>query len=176
MVIATTYIFRMRQVIFLVVAMVMMLLAFSKANGQQRPPRPLTIYFDPGLGLRFGALFQSISGGTVTLSTSGLRTFTGTVVGADLGVVYGAANFQINAEPGTRVAIVNGPDVTLYGSSGGTMTLHIGSSFPSSPFITTATPPAQTAVKIGGTLTVGSPIANPSGTYSGYFMVTFIQE
>jgi uncharacterized protein DUF4402 len=148
----------------------------TKVSAQQKPPRPIAVYFNPGAGLRFGAFFQSTSGGTVIMSSGGLRTFTGSVVGAGLGVAYGAAEFDIDAEPGTQIAILNGPDATLYGSSGGTMTLHIGSSYPASPFITTVTPPAQTAVKIGGTLTVGSPIANPSGTYSGSFVITFIQE
>jgi len=146
------------------------------ASAQVKPPRPLTVYFDPGQGMRFGAFFQSISGGTVSISPGGVRTFTGTVVGADLGVAYGAADFEINAEPGTHIGILNGPDVSLYGSNGGTMTLHLGTSFPSSPFISTAMPPSHTSVKIGGTLTVSSPVANPSGSYTGSFMVTFIQE
>jgi hypothetical protein len=146
------------------------------ANAQQKPPSPISVYFNPSEGLRFGAIFQSASGGTVSVSTSGVRTFTGSAVGADLGVVYGAAEFEILATPGTRVAIMNGPDATLYGSSGGTMTMHIGSCYPASPFVTTATPPAQTTISVGGTLTIGSPVANPSGTYSGSFIVTFVQE
>ncbi|WP_409994888.1 DUF4402 domain-containing protein [Chitinophaga pinensis] len=40
----------------------------------------------------------------------------------------------------------------------------------------TATSPARTIVRIGGTLTVGPPPANPAGNYSGVFQVTFIQE
>ena len=172
----STYLFVRRALITCVPAIALCLTGNLKAIGQQKPPRPISVYFNPGAGLRFGAFFQSTSGGTVIVSSGGLRTFTGSVVGAGLGVVYGAAEFDINADPGTVIAILNGPDATLYGSSGGTMTLHIGSSYPASPFVTTVTPPAQTSVKIGGTLTVGSPIANPSGTYSGSFVVTFIQE
>lgn len=156
---------------------VLLTLAYPNITyAQQKPPRPISVYFDPGEGLRFGAFFQSISGGTVVISPGGLRTFTGTVIGADLGVAYGPAKFDINSEPGTHITILNGPDITLYGSNGGTMSMHLGSCYPASPFITTATPPGTTALKVGGTLTVGSPVANPSGSYTGSFVVTFIQD
>lgn len=168
--------FTMRPLLVLLAGVTFILCSGSLARAQQKPPRPISVYFNPGVGLRFGAIFQSTSGGTVVISPGGVRTFTGSVVGADFGVAYGAADFEINADPGTRIAIVNGPDVTLYGSAGGTMTMHIGGSYPSSPFITTASPPAQNSVKIGGTLTVGSPVANPSGSYTGSFVVTFVQE
>jgi len=165
-----------RQAILRIISIAMLLLCQWQVRAQQPPPRPISVYFNPGLGLRFGAFFQSTSGGTVVVSPTGVRTSTGTVVLADMGYVFGAANFTILANPGTRVAIINGPDIVLTGSNGGTMSLHIGSSSPVSPFITTAMPPAQTSVNIGGTLTVGSPVANPSGTYNGYFLVTFMQE
>ena len=168
--------FNKKQGILFVAGVVVLLFSQMQVKAQQPPPRPISVAFNPGLGLRFGAFFQSISGGTVVISSSGVRTSTGTVILADLGYAFGAANFTILANPGTRVAILNGPDVVLSGSSGGTMSLHIGTSSPASPFITTATPPSQTSVNIGGTLTVGSPLANPSGTYSGSFLVTFIQE
>jgi len=174
--ISTTYFLKGRGTIVMMIGIVLLLFCQFKVNGQTKPPRPIAVSFNPGEGLRFGAFFQSTSGGTVIISTSGLRTFTGSVVGAGLGIAYGPADFEIDADPGTLINLLNGPDATLYGSSGGTMTLHLGTTFPSAPFITTVSPPAQTSVKIGGTLTVGSPVANPSGTYSGSFVVTFIQE
>lgn len=155
---------------------VFLLLPAMRGLAQQPPPRPISVSFNPALGLRFGAFFQSPSGGTVIISPSGVRTSTGTVILADLGYVYGAAQFDITANPGTLISILNGPDVTLTGSSGGSMTMHIGSSLPATPFVTAVNPPAYTTVSIGGTLTVGSTVANPSGAYSGTFYVTFVQE
>lgn len=172
----TTYFLRSRAILTIIFGVALMLGCRFESVAQQKPPRPISVSFNPGVGLRFGAFFQSTSGGTVSVSTSGLRTFTGAVVGAGLGVAYGAAEFDVDAEPGTVINILNGPDATLYGSSGGTMTLHLGSCYPTAPFITSAVSPAQTPVMVGGTLTVGSPVANPSGTYSGSFVVTFIQE
>jgi hypothetical protein len=168
--------FNKRQVILCITGVALLLFSQLQVRAQQPPPRPISVYFNPGLGLRFGAFFQSTSGGTVVISPSGVRTSTGTVILADLGYAFGAANFTILANPGTRIAILNGPDVVLNGSNGGTMSLHIGTSSPASPFMTSAVPPSQTSVNIGGTLTVGSPVANPSGTYNGYFLVTFMQE
>lgn len=154
----------------------MLLLPGMHGMAQQPPPRPISVSFNPALGLRFGAFFQSASGGTITVSPTGVRTSTGAVILADMGYTYGAANFDITANPGTLVSILNGPDATLTGSSGGSMSMHIGTSFPTSPFVTSANPPAYNTITLGGTLTVGSPVANPSGAYSGSFYVTFVQE
>jgi hypothetical protein len=54
--------------------------------------------------------------------------------------------------------------------------MQIGASHPASPLITTVIQPARTAVNIGGTLIVGNAAANPPGTYSGTFYITFNQE
>jgi len=155
---------------------IILLLCHMGVRAQAPPPRPISVSINPSQGLRFGAFFQSSSGGTVVITPSGVRTSTGSVVLADLGFVYGAANFEIVASPGTLINILNGPDATLTGSSGGSLTMHIGSSSPASPFITSVSPPSYTSVNIGGTLTVGSPVANPTGAYSGSFYITFMQE
>jgi len=154
-----------------------MILFFSvRVKAQQPPPRPISVSWNPSLGLRFGAFFATTSGGTVVVSPSGIRTATGSVVLANFGYIYGAASFNIVAVPGTQVTLLNGPDATLTGSGGGTVSLHIGSSSPPSPFVTTVNPPSYNTVNIGGTLTVGSSVASPPGAYSGTFYITFFQE
>lgn len=159
-----------------VVWAMLILMAYSCANAQQQPPRPVTIYVNPSQGLIFGAFFQGISGGTVIIYPDGSRTVTGSIVQANLGYPFSPAIFEVDANPGTLISILNGPDVTLTGSNGGFLQLHVGASSTGSPFITTAVPPVRTLVRIGGTLIVGSPLANPAGSYSGSFSVTFIQE
>lgn len=168
--------YKERRIIFGILCVVALLLTSVRGVAQQPPPRPISVSFNPALGLRFGAFFQSSSGGNVIVSSSGVRTSTGAVILADLGYTYGAAQFDITANPGTLVSILNGPDVTLTGSTGGSMSMHIGNSSPSSPFVTSVAPPAYTTVNIGGTLTVGSSVANPSGAYTGTFYITFVQE
>ncbi|SDF68212.1 DUF4402 domain-containing protein [Chitinophaga filiformis] len=145
-------------------------------HAQEPPPRPISVYVNPAQGLIFGAFFQGVTGGTVTVFPDGSRTVTGSIVQANLGLPFSPAIFEVEANPGTLISIMNGPDVTLTGSNGGTLSLHIGTASTGSQFITNTTPPARTLVRIGGTLTVGPPLANPAGSYSGIFSVTFIQE
>ena len=152
------------------------LLHAMTGQAQQPPPRPINVYVNPAQGLIFGAFYQGVIGGTIILTPSGSRSATGDLVLANLGVPFSPAIYEIDANVGTVVSIMNGPDITLTGSNGGTIRLHIGAASPTSPFITTAVSPARTQVSIGGTLTVGSPLANPSGSYSGMFSVTFIQQ
>jgi hypothetical protein len=101
---------------------------------------------------------------------------TGDVVQASLGYSFSPALFEVEGMPGTLVTILNGPNVTLTGSNGGTMTLQVGTSSPTSPFIITTTAPSRTVVNVGGTLIVGAPGSNPAGTYSGTFNITFIEQ
>jgi hypothetical protein len=169
-------VFNSKTVCRLTGASLLLLCACLPVYAQQPPPRPIAIYVNPAQGLIFGAFFQGVSGGTVIVYPDGSRSVTGSIVQANLGFPFSPAIFEVDADPGTRISILNGPDVLLSGSNGGALLLHIGSSSTGSPFIAAAIPPARTQVRIGGTLTVGSPLANPAGAYSGLFSVTFIQE
>ena len=157
-------------------------IAFSsdvKAQGDPTdslPGDPGAIYVYTYQNLKFGAFTQGASGGTVVIGADGSRSVTGTVVALNLGVTYFQAIFEVEAAPSSLISITNGADATLTGSNGGSITLHIGSSDPGSPFNTTVSPPSTTTVNIGGTLTVGNTAAAPPGAYSGTFSVTFNQE
>lgn len=162
----------------LITSLGMVLLIFWNLNSyaQEKPPRPILIFVNPAQGLSFGAFAQGGSGGSVIIFPNGSRSVTGSVIQVNLGFSYSPAIFQVDAEPGTLITISNGPDVTLSGSNGGSMSMHIGSSSLGSPFIATAVSPSRTQLTIGGTLTVGTALANPPGNYSGTFSVTFIQQ
>ena len=148
----------------------------QNAKAQQKPPRPIEVIVNPAQGLIFGAFYQGVSGGTVTVYSNGTRSVGGDIIQANLGYPFSPAIFEVEALPGTLISILNGPDITLYGSNGGSMNLHIGESSRGSSFITNAVAPSTTQFALGGTLTVGNPLANPRGNYSGSFTVTFIQE
>lgn len=137
-------------------------------------PGALTIY--PVQPMSFGAFSAGNSGGTLVLSNTGSRSVTGDVVGLNMGVQYFQAIFDIDGPQGCIVSVVSGPDVNLTGSNGGTMTMHIGSSDPPSPFLITVAQPQRTSVSFGGTLTTGGSGSNPPGTYSGTFYIIFNQE
>ncbi|MEP7237091.1 MAG: DUF4402 domain-containing protein [Ferruginibacter sp.] len=137
-------------------------------------PGGLTIYTVQNMS--FGAFSIGNSGGTVAISNNGTRSVTGDVLGLNMGTPYFHAIFDVDGPQGAIVSILNGPDVTLTGSNGGSMSMHIGNSDPSSPFLITVAQPARTQVNIGGTLTVGNAAANPPGNYSGTFYITFNVE
>lgn len=143
---------------------------------QQPPPRPISVYVNPAQGLVFGAFYQGMSGGTVTVYPDGSRSSTGDVIQANLGYPFSPAIFEVDANLGTIITIMNGSDVTLTGTNGGSMKLHVGAASIVSPFISKVASPGRTQIRIGGTLTVGSPLANPSGSYNGNFSITFMQQ
>jgi hypothetical protein len=140
---------------------------------QEPPPRPLVV--TKTKDLLFGAFSHGITGGTVTVSPASIRTGTIDIILLNLGYTVSAAEYRLVASPGKVVSLLNGPDVSLTGSNGGSMILHIGNSSPVSPFVITTTPPNYTVLTVGGSLTVGNSAANPPGNYSGTFNITFIQ-
>lgn len=159
-------------------AMITMLLAFRQdpLQAQVLPPRPVSVFVNTAQPLSFGAFFQGVTGGSVVVYPDGTRATSGDIIGANMGYNFTPALFEVEGLPGTLVSILNGPDVQLNGSNGGTMTLRIGNSSPVSPFVITSSPPSRTLISVGGTLTVGPPAANPSGSYSGTFNIIFIEQ
>ena len=145
------------------------------ANAQEMPPRPFSVRVSTAQHLQFGSFIQVGDYGTVTVDYSGTRSATGNVILPNISSSQfpTPALFIVDAEPGTLIRIQNVPDVYLTGSHGGTMKLTIGESSTRSPFVTIG---QYTNVFIGGTLEVKTLTDNPPGSYSGTFLVTFIQE
>lgn len=152
-----------------------LLLYTTYANGQEKPPKPIMVTVSTAQHLQFGSFIQTGNNGSVTVAHTGARTAEGSIILPNISssAFPTPALFVVEALPGTLITILNGPDVYLSGSKGGTMRLTIGESSTRSPFITRG---RYTDVFIGGTLTIGSLTANPAGSYSGTFQVTFIQE
>lgn len=140
------------------------------------PPDPASIVVYTVQNMQFGAFTQGAVGGTLILSNAGSRSVTGDLIPLNLGYSFFQAIFEVEGIVGTSVSIINGPDATLTGSNGGSMSLTLGSASVSSPFTITVPPPGRREINIGGTLNVGSPASNPPGTYTGTFYITFIQE
>ncbi|MCK7536870.1 MAG: DUF4402 domain-containing protein [Marinilabiliales bacterium] len=100
----------------------------------------------------------------------------GDVVLLSMGFVYTPAMFYVRANQGTVLSVLVSPPVTLTGSGGGTLTLQVSGSLPSSPFVTTLPWPQQTTVLVGGILTIGNIASNPPGNYTGNFSITLMRE
>lgn len=149
---------------------------FCTVSAQEPPPRPVTITYNSSQPLAFGAFSPGAAGGTVTVNADGTRSSAGDIVLLSLGFAYTPAMFNVEANQGTVLSILVGPPVTLTGSGGGSLTLQVAGSLPTSPFVTTLPWPELTAVLVGGTLTVGNILANPPGNYTGNFNITLVQE
>lgn len=147
-----------------------------KAQVDSLPGDPVLMTIYSVQNLHFGTFSGGSGGGTLTLSPMGVRTVTGNVVVITQGVPGSPAIFDVDAVYGALVSLVNGPDITLSGSNGGSMSMRIGDSDPPSPFITIPTQPLRTHVKVGAILTVGSAAENPPGIYTGTFYLTFNLE
>ena len=158
------------RILFQILSCLLFFAVSGSAIAQPHPPRPINVTVNQNLG--FGTFYHGVLGGSVSVSPAGVRSATGDVVLLVSGL-YFAAIYRITGPPGTVVSLLNGPDVLLPGSGGGTLSLHIGNSIPASPFVLT---PGPFLVNVGGTLTVGNSAANPPGNYSGTFNITFVQE
>jgi len=169
------YINKCTKLNYRISGIIMLFLISSIITAQEPPPRPVVIT-PTAQGLSFGAFYHGAAGGTVTISETGVRSSTGDVVLLSLGYTYTSALFEVVANPGTLISILNGPDAVLPGSNGGSITLQLGLSDPASPFVTTVLYPIPTLLNIGGTIIIGNSAANPPGNYSGTFDITFIQE
>jgi hypothetical protein len=155
-----------------IIALMIFLLSWI-ANGQEPPPRPLEITETQQLS--FGAFTLSGAGGTVIIYSDGSRGTSGNVIPLSANPVYTTARFELVANRGTIVSLLGWPSSTLTNGTQ-TMTFIIDSTLPVLPYVISTVPPIGTTLNLGGTLNVGSILANPAGSYSGTYNITFVQE
>lgn len=145
-------------------------------SAQEPPPRPIIVTFNESQPLAFGAFSPGATGGTVTVAPDGTRNSSGDIVLLSMGFIYSPAMFYVRANLGTVLSVLVSPPVILTGSGGGTLTLQLAGTLPSSPFVTTVPWTQQTTVLVGGILTIGNIASNPPGNYNGSFSITLIRE
>lgn len=154
----------------------------QKLKGQEKPPKPIKVTVNLAQGIEFGSFVHGESGGTVSITPAGVRSATGNIILINQGASPSPAIFLVEGNKGTLITITLPASATLTGSNGGSLLLNFGNpnspdiTSCGSPFILTAESPFTLEVRIGGTLTIGSSIANPPGTYGGNFAVTFNQQ
>ena len=174
MIAALKHIYFQRMCILMITLLTIMA-GTTELKAQEPPPRPIRILATAQY-LAFGAFYHGATGGTVIIDPSGVRSSTGDVILLGMGYSYSAALFEVHAHPGTVISILNSPDIFLAGTPAGSMRLHIGSSDPTSPFVSNVHFNVAIPLFIGGTLTVGNSVANPPGSSTGTFNVTIVRE
>jgi Domain of unknown function (DUF4402) len=163
--------FKRHRIIYLI--FICLTLLNLTGNGQEKPPKPISVTVSTLQHLNFGTIIPSgSSGGSVTVDNNGIRSSLGQIILPPVGTFCSPALFEVTALRGTLITIVTSP-ATLTGSAGGTLSLTLETPSTGTPFVARS---ITTDVYIGGTLNVGSLIANPSGFYSGTFTVSFIQN
>ena len=163
------------QVILKIIPVIFLFITPGQLNAQEDPPRPVQITVTAQI-LSFGAFYHGAAGGTVTIDPDDTRSATGDIVLLGMGYSFSSALYEILANPGTIISVLNGDDATLTGDNGGTLTLQVGDSDPGSPFVTTVPYGVITYLNVGGILFVGNSGANPPGNYTGTFDITLVQE
>jgi hypothetical protein len=157
------------------------LLLGIRAVGQSAPGLPLrSATVSATQALDFGDFtISGTSGGTVTVNAYGSRSATGEITLLNMGSVPAQAIFEFKLCPGRTVTIIYSPTIIMSGSNSGSLTLHVGptSYGPSgSQFTSNKGCNDIHLISVGGTLDVGSYSANPAGTYTGSFQLTFAQQ
>lgn len=147
---------------------------YIPVSAQEQPPKPVTVNItavEARQQLNFGSIIPTDGGGTVEiLPNPGSPP---NLIGVfRLGSSYcSPALFEVHAIPGTLIYIDFIPPLEL-NLNARSLIIDKMTSSTGSPFITTTDP---TDVYIGGTLNVGSILANPAGTYVGSIEVKFTQ-
>lgn len=147
----------------------LMFIGISSISYSQQPTTFTAIQ-----NLDFGSFFSTGSGGSITVSNSGVRTAGGNVIPVTSSS-YSAAIFRFysGAFKVTLTSLSYSTSVTLTrAGGGGTMLLTLTPPNPSGG--TSLNKWRSFDYTIGGTLTVGTITANPGGNYSGSFTVTVI--
>ena len=118
--------------------------------------------------LRFGVMAQPTAAGTVTVSTAGVVTTGGGMIG-NTAIAQGssgpqAGKFRVSGEPGRQffVTLPLAATVTRSGSSMTITLFTVGA--------LTGSPVGSLDIAVGGTLAVGA--SQPVGTYNGTYQIT----
>ncbi|HNW97793.1 MAG TPA: DUF4402 domain-containing protein [Bacteroidales bacterium] len=158
---------------FLILFFIFIFTDFINSYAQpENPPAPMIV--TKIRDMSFGAFAQGIAGGSVTIDPYGVRSSSGDIILLNLGYLYYPAIFEVDINPGTVINLTLGSKISLVDEiTGHSMELELNSIYPNTPYVV---PTEETQFFIGGILSVGNNLDNPSGTYIGTFSVIFYQE
>ena len=126
----------------------------------------LTVFNDQELS--FGSFYLvGPSGGSLSVSNTGIRTSTGNIQEVNSSFLVSAFTLSTDSVNPVNITISSSP-TTLSNGIGNTMSLEAGISNPENPVVQSGAP---VQIFIGGTITVASEV--PAGDYNGELFITF---
>lgn len=163
----------LRGLLIIFISTLILISLGQKADGQEKPPRPIKIEIRPQGDLKFGA-FVTSTGGSVTVYAGGGIDQSGGIILLNLASYpYSPASFSIEGNIGTVVHLDTDHLTGTISDGFSSMSLSYFDCVPGKDFIITSSP---MIIYIGFKLNVGSSLVNLPGTYGGTFPVTVIQE
>lgn len=167
-----------RKNYFLITFLIFLSLTCSKGIAQENPPFPVTVEvreIQNAQGLNFGSFTVDNSGGSVFISSNGIRTGETGVHLLNLGSNHHYAIYDIYANPGTLLQILPVHNIPLSGPAGSNVTLSINPARDTNTGQTFITITNPHEVIVGGELKI-PPGGGPAGSYHATFNLTFIHE
>lgn len=150
-----------------------------ETKAQENPPVPIQVEVRTSRNLNFGSFTAGTSGGNVSVSWDSQRAVNGDIFELNYGEPVSAALFDVYANPGTIIQILDYGETELTNENGGIIFLSIDSFSTGQRTFITHTPNAQmpNEVFIGGTLRIpGDNSGTLSGRYQGSFTLDFIHQ
>jgi hypothetical protein len=126
----------------------------------------LTVFNDQDLS--FGSFYLlGATGGTLSVSNTGIRTSTGNIQEVNSSFLVAAFTLSTDSLNPVNIAITSSP-TTLSNANGDSISLDAGVSNPANPVVQAGAP---VQIFIGGTITIDREI--PAGDYTGELFITF---
>lgn len=169
----------MLRVIFFCFAVFCLLVELYAQSAPPLPQRTVSVRSTQALNFGDFSLTSASSIGSVIVDFNGVRSATGSVLLLHIGNPAQQAIFEVKICPGRILSLTYPSTITLSGSNGGSMLLHIGPTNlggSGSTFLSNKGCDDLHFIRVGGKIDVTSMPANPAGLYSGTFSLTFIQQ
>ncbi|MBN2682929.1 MAG: DUF4402 domain-containing protein [Bacteroidales bacterium] len=149
---------------------------FSQENSKGNSENGLQISITKIKDLSFGSFYPGSNGGTLSISSNGVRSATGTVITLSSEAYYSEAVYEISCPEYSMVHLIYKHTIVMHGSNGGHFKLRTEQPENGKVFAAPANSENGFLISVGGVLEMNGPSFNPPGDYSGTLDITILIE